>query len=152
MGPGNRGTVIRSLSPWCPKAPGADPAEMVMLVGPHTATVPQQQRPGAALPEAPGPEPVSFLLTEGGCEKSQEQGECDMVAASSLCTVGFMRLKTQQGLTKPGPRGRELQPGSLPEKSFLDFYSRNIFLLKCRQKLGVGTWGHTHHTNTHACV
>lgn len=121
-----QGGPLLAVSPRCaPRLWGLTLQKWVVLLGPHTVFVPQQQRPGAALPEAPGPGPVSFLLTEGGCEQSQEQGECDGVAASSLCADWDCVAEDTQGLTKPGLRGGELQSGFLPKKYFLNFYSRN---------------------------
>lgn len=97
---------LSAVSPRCaPRLWGLTLQKWVVLLGPHTVFVPQQQRPGAALPEAPGPGPVSFLLTEGGCEQSQEQGECDGVAANSLCADWDCVAEDTTGTHKARPQG-----------------------------------------------
>lgn len=143
--------ALSAVPSLCSEALGLTLQKWVVLLGPHTVFVPQQQRPGAALPEAPGPGPVSFLLTEGGCEQSQEQGECDGVAAGSPCADWDCVAEDTQGLTKPGPRGGELQSGFLPKKYFLNFYSRNDISAQMQIETGCRHTA-THHTNKHVCI
>lgn len=66
---------------------------------------PQQQRPGAARPEAPRPGPRPFLLSEGGCERSQEQGECDGATGSLCQCVAVVGAGDTAGLHRARPRG-----------------------------------------------
>lgn len=66
----------------CSEALGVGPAQPSHVVTPPAP--PAMQGRGTAQPEAPGPEPVSFLPTEGGHEQPQEPGKCDAVALGCL--------------------------------------------------------------------
>lgn len=66
---------------------------------------PQQQGSGAARPEAPRPGPRPFLLSEGGCERSQEQGECDGATGSLCQCVAVVGAGDTAGLHRARPRG-----------------------------------------------